>query len=296
MIAIMGATGHTGQRIGELLLDAGEKVRVLGRSAAKLEPLRKRGAEIETGDAEDARFLARAFRGADAVFTLIPPDVRAADYLALGERIGEATASAVRESGVQHVVFLSSVGADVPEGTGPIAGLHAQEERLRRLEGANLLVLRAAYFFENFYSMLGLIKHQGINGGGIAPDVPIPMIATRDIAEVAARALRERDFEGFTIRELLGPRDLTHAEATRILGTRLGNPELRYVQLGYDELEKALVGMGVSENVATLYAELDHALNEGLVRSLEGRRPENTTPTGFEDFAAELAAAYRAMP
>jgi uncharacterized protein YbjT (DUF2867 family) len=192
-------------------------------------------------------------------------------------------------------VFLSSVGADLPAGTGPIAGLHAHEKRLRELRDIHALILRPGYFFENFEETLGLIKHQGINGGAIAPDVAIPMIATRDIADAAARALRERRFEGVVVQELLGPRDLSHSEATRILGARIGKPDLPYVQFPYDDFVNALVQTGLSANIAGLYAEMARALNDGKVKSVEGRRPENTTPTRFEDFAVGLEEAYRAM-
>jgi len=294
MIAVMGASGHTGRRVAELLVDSGEKVRALGRSKEKLAPLEKKGAEARTGDAQDARFLASAFQGADGVFTLIPPDARSTDYRALQDAQGQAIAEALRESGAGRVVFLSSIGADLPEGTGPIAGLHAHEARLRELSGVHTLILRPGYFFENFHETLGLIKHQGINGGAIAPDTAIPMIATRDIGDAASRALRERRFQGVAVQELLGPRDLTHAEATRILGARIGNPDLQYVQFPYDDFVKALVQSGLSENIASLYAEMARALNEGRVKSLEGRSPENTTKTRFEDFAVELEEAYRA--
>jgi uncharacterized protein YbjT (DUF2867 family) len=294
MIAVMGASGHTGRRIAELLLDAGEKVRALGRSREKLAELEKRGAEVLTGEAADSRFLAGAFRGADGAFTLIPPETTAKDYRARQDTIGEATVSAIRESGVPRVVFLSSVGADLSTGTGPIAGLHAQEKRLAKLEGVNVLILRPGYFFENFEETLGLIKHQGINGGAIAADVPIPMVATRDIADAAAKALRERRVQGVTVAELLGPRDLSHAEATRILGARIGKPDLPYVQFPYADFVTSLTDMGLSKDVADQYAEMARALNEGKVKSVEGRKPGNTTPTRFEDFCDELAKAYQA--
>ncbi len=294
MIAVMGASGHTGRRVAELLLDSGEKVRALGRSREKLAPLEKKGAEVRTGDAQDSRFLASAFQGADGVFTLIPPDASSNDYRALQDAQGQAIADALRESGARRVVFLSSVGAELAAGTGPIAGLHAQEKRLRELRGVDTLILRPGYFFENFEETLGLIKHQGINGSAIAAEAAIPMIATRDIADAAARALRERRFQGVSVQELLGPRDLTHAEATRILGARIGKPDLQYVQFPYDDFKNALVQSGLSENIASLYAEMARALNEGRVKSLEGRRPENTTKTRFEDFVVELEEAYRA--
>jgi uncharacterized protein YbjT (DUF2867 family) len=201
---------------------------------------------------------------------------------------------AIRDSGVRYVVFLSSLGGDLPGGTGPIAGLHAQEERLRNLHGVNVLILRPALFFENLYATLGLIKHQGITGGALAPDLSVPMIATRDIADVAARALKAREWTGVVVRELLGPRDLTYAEATQILGTRIGKPDLQYVQFPYADYAAALVQMGMSQDFAALYIEMAKALNERRVTSSEGRRLENTTPTRFEDFAEELARAYQA--
>ena len=294
MIAVMGASGNTGGRISQQLLHEGENIRALGRSGAKLAGLERKGAEVLTGDAADAAFLAGACRGADAVYTLLPPDPQSQDLRRKWDQQGEAMVTAIRASGVRFVVFLSSVGADLQEGTGPIAGLHAQEERLRRIRDVNVLILRPASFFENFYAVLGLIKYQGINGGAVAPDVQIPMIATRDIAEVAVRALKARDWTGVVVRELLGARDLTFAEATRIIGAHLGKPDLQYVQFPYADFASSLVQMGISANMAGLYAEMARAFNEEKIKSREGRRPENTTPTRFEDFAQDLARAYQA--
>ncbi len=295
MIAVMGATGRVGGQIAERLLQSGERCLALGRSPERLERLAGTGAAVRAGDARDTDFLTGAFRGAHAVFTLVPEDPHAADLRAQQDAVGEATVAAIQESGVSHVVFLSSVGADLPEGTGPIAGLHAQEERLRRLAGVNVLILRAAYFFENFLGSLALIRERRINGGPIALDVPFPMIAVEDIADVAARALRQRDWEGVVVRELLGERDLTFAEATRLIGERIGMPDLPYVQFAPADFTAALVQMGVSPNAAGLYAEMAQAVNEGRVTSREGRRPENTTPTLFEVFAERVADAYHAV-
>ncbi len=294
MITVMGATGHTGRKITEALLKAGEKVCALGRSESKLAELKNAGAEVLAGDTTDAAFLTKAFRGADAVYTLLPTDRRAPDYRAEQDRQGEAIVQAVRDSGVRYVVVLSSVGAELSEGTGVIVGLHAQEERLKRLPGTNVLLLRAVSFFENFYDTLALIKYEGINADSVAPDLAIPMVATRDVAAVAARALQARDWKGVVVRELLGPRDLSYAEATRILGVRIGKPDLPYVQFSYADEVKALVQAGLSESFAGLYVEMTRAFNEEKTKPLKGRTPENTTPTRFEDFAEEFARAYEA--
>jgi uncharacterized protein YbjT (DUF2867 family) len=293
MITVMGTTGNTGRKITEALLRAGENVRALGRSESKLAKLKRAGAEVLVGDTNDAAFLIKACSGADAVYTLLPTDPRAADYRAEQDRQGEAIVKAIRESGVRYVVALSSMGADSSEAHGVLAGLHAQEERLKKIEGINLLLLRPVSFFENFYASIALIKQEGINGDSVEADVAIPVVATRDIADAAAKALKARDWKGVVVRELLGPRDISYAEVTRILGEKIGKPDLQYVQFSYDDQIKALVQAQFSESFARLYVEMTRAFNEGTIKPVRTR--ENTTPTRFEDFADEWASVYKAM-
>jgi uncharacterized protein YbjT (DUF2867 family) len=295
-IAVMGATGNIGGRISEALLAGGHTVRALGRSADKLAGLKAKGADVLLGDAGDAAFLTKAFTGADAAFTLLPPNPVSADFLGDMARQGEAIATAAAQSGLRHLVALSSIGADLAAGTGPIAGLHAQEDRLKRLTGTNVLALRPGYFFENFLHVLPLIRHQGINGGGAAGPTTIPMIATQDIAAFAASALAARDWTGFKVQELLGARDLSFAEATRILGAAIGKPDLAYVQFPYADYSAALQQNGLSKSVSDLYAEMEKALDDGIVVSVGGRNAASTTPTTFEQFARDvLAPAYAAV-
>ncbi|MBI3803335.1 MAG: NmrA family NAD(P)-binding protein [Nitrospirae bacterium] len=294
MFTVMGATGHTGGVVADRLLAAGKKVRAIGRSTDRLQPLTKRGAEPAVGDANEVAFLTSAFQGAEGVYAMVPPDYAAPDQRAYYNRIGAAIENALRSSGVRKVVFLSSLGGERSEGTGPITGLHDLEERFRRL-GIDLLVLRPGYFYENFYSSLGLIKHQGINGGAMEPEIPVTMTATNDIGAVAAEELIGGKFNGTGVRELLGPRDYTMSEATRILGGKIGKPDLKYVRFPDAEFAKALVQAGFSQGAADAFVEMSQAFNTGKIRSLEGRNPRNTTPTTFEKFADQLAAAYRKM-
>jgi uncharacterized protein YbjT (DUF2867 family) len=293
MITVMGATGNTGKKITEALLRAGENVRALGRSESKLAELKLEAAEVLSGDTNDAAFLTKAFSGAEAVYTLLPTDPRAPDYRVEQDRQGETIAKAIRESAVRYVVALSSMGADLSEAHGVIAGLHAQEERLKKIEGINLLLLRPVSFFENFYGSLALIKQEGINGDSVKADLAVPMVAARDIADAATKALKARDWKGVVVRELLGPRDISYSEATRILGKKIGKPDLQYVQFSYDDQIKALVQAQFSESFARLYVEMTRAFNEGTIKPARTR--ENTTPTGFEDFADEWASVYQAM-
>lgn len=291
MITVMGATGQVGSQITHLLLDRGHEVRALGRSPDKLADLGAAGAEVRTGDAIDATWLAEAFRGSDAVFAMLPFNPLTADHLAEQAALGEAVVAALRSATVEYVVDLSSLGGEQPTGHGLIASLYAQEQRLQTLTGTNVLVLRPVSFFENFHAAVEVIREHGVNVDSVEADLALPMIATRDVAQVAADALGSRDWTGFVVRELLGQRDLSHSEVTAIIGARLGRPDLRYVQLPYDEMAATLEGAGLSASYARGYVDMTRAFNEGRMASGTGRTPENTTPTRFEEFADTLAVA-----
>jgi uncharacterized protein YbjT (DUF2867 family) len=291
MITIMGASGNTGKIIAETLLKNGERVRVLGRSAERLKELERQGAEVMVGDATDANYLTAAFRGADAVYTLIPPHPGSTDFRSHQHQVSEAIVKAIRASSVRYVVTLGTI---VESTTCPAAGVCSHEDRLKSLTGVHTLALHAGFFFENHFLGLAGIKHQGIYGSPIDPDIAFEMIATRDIAAVAAQELRQRDFKGFVVRELLGERNLTMKQVTRILGDRIGKP-LQYVQLPPADFIAGLLQMGLSQNFAGEVEQAFSGINKGHSRSKEGRRAENTTPTRFEEFANVLAQAYGAM-
>ncbi|MDD4962815.1 MAG: NAD(P)H-binding protein [Gallionella sp.] len=296
MIAIMGATGKTGGRVAEVLLARGEKVRVIGRDLAKLRVLTDLGAEAAVGDVTDSAFLTQAFAGVESAYTLLPPDMHSPDLRAFQDRVGEATAQALAANKVGRAVFLSTVGAGVPSdagGIGVAAGLQAQEQRLCAL-GIDVLMLRPGYFFENFFGSLPLIKYQGINGGPFQGDIPAPMIASQDIGDAAAEALIARDWKGVVVRELLGPRFYTLAEATSIIGRAIGKPDLAYAQFPSSAIMAALVPTVMSADVARLSIELAEAYNNGVIRPGE-RTAINTTPTTLEAFADVLAGAYAQM-
>ena len=101
----------------------------------------------------------------------------------------------------------SSVGAELPEGTGLIAGVHVLEQLVDKIAGVHVVHLRPGYFMENHLHQVGMIKGMGINGSPLLADLPIGMVATRDIAAVAAEYLANPTFTGREVRYLLGPRD-----------------------------------------------------------------------------------------
>src|ERR1700692_1845396 len=264
---ILGASGNTGSIVANSLLLKGRKVRVVGRDAGRLQRFVRKGAEAFTGDVSDAVALTKAFRGAGAAYLLLPPITSREDQ----ERESDAIAKAVTESGLHYAVYLSSYGAHVPEGTGPVAGLHSSEQKLNAIGGLNVLHLRAAYFMENNLAAIGMIHGMGIFGNALLPDLKLPMAATRDVGAYAARRLRDLDFSGKQTRELLGERDLSMTEATAVIARGIGKPDLRYEQFPYDQVQQVLTQMGVSPKGAELYIELFKAINAGILVPQEPR-------------------------
>jgi len=294
MIAITGATGNIGSKLTGHLVGRGASVRVIGRTPERLAGLVIRGAEGAIGDLGDEAFLTRAFTGAETVFAMIPPQHTADDLRAYQNRIGETIARAARSAGVTHIVNLSSQGAHLPEGTGPIAGLHDQEERLNVLTGVNVLHLRPGYFMENLLITIDLIRKMGIMGSAVRGDIRFAMIATKDIAAHAAGRLLERDFAGTAVQDLLGERDVSMQEAAVAIGAKIGIPDLQYVTFPYEDAEKAMIGMGISQDVSRRYIEMSKAMNEGRFSVGLSRDRGNTTATSIEEFADIFARAYRA--
>jgi uncharacterized protein YbjT (DUF2867 family) len=288
MYVVLGATGNTGSVVAKRLLERGKKVRVAGRDAAKLAPFAQWGADAVALDVNDAAALTRAFSGATAAYILLPPRVQEPDLLAAGDKMSTAITEAVAASKISHMVLLSSIGAQHEKKTGPIQGLHAFEEKLKKIPDLNAVFLRPAIFMENFLMLIPLVHSMGFLAGGIKGDMKMPMIATRDIGEAAADALEKLDFAGCSTRELLGPRDLSHDEAASAIGAAIGKPKLSYQKFPAFLVEQGMKQMGIPGKTASLMSEMNEAANDGLLNPAEARSDRNTTPTAFETWAQEV--------
>lgn len=293
MIVLLGSNGRITSQLARLLLGAGHAVRVVGRNGAALAPLQALGADVARGDPADAAFLERAFAGARAAYTMTPPCYTEPSMRAAQDRIGAAIAQALRRVAVPRVVNLSSIGAELPHGTGPIEALHAQEQRLDAVDGIERLHLRPGAFMDNLLAAAPVVAAAGVLPGMEAPDAPIPMVATRDIAAVAARELTQPQHRGVLL--LHAPAHVTMREAAAALGAAIGRPALPYVQSPADEARRELRAQHFSDSAITELEALARWVSTTGVASA-AVAPVSVQPTTLERFAREVfAPAYGAL-
>jgi len=293
MYVITGATGNIGSKITQILLKNKKPVRVIGRSEDKMKPFSEMGADQYEGDIMNTEFLTKAFTGATAVFAMEPPDMLAEDARDYTNRIGKSITEAIKNSGVKHVVNLSSVGTHLEEGAGIVQGLRDQEQRLNQLKDVNVLHLRPAFFMENLLGMVPMVKANKMMAATISGDKKFPMVAGWDIAEIAAQRMMNLDFSGKQVRYILGQRDISYNEAAQIIGNEIGMDDLHYVQLPDDQVRDQLKQWGVSDSVSDAYLELMDGIEDGRIYSDSRRIPETTTNTRMEDFAKVFAEIYQ---
>ena len=277
MYVVTGATGNTGSVVAESLLDAGAAVRIVVRDPAhrRAKELAARGAEVAVATFEDGPALERALRGADGVYLLSHPDVRATSFLAERRRLLDGVARAVEDAAVPHVVFLSSVGAQHETGTGPIRSLHAGEAALART-GAATTFVRAAYFVENWGAVASVAKSDGVLPTFLAHAKAIPMVAAQDIGVVAARALREGP-RGRRVLELDGPALVSPDDVASAFGRALGRT-VTAQDAPLDAVVPTFTSLGISADDAALYREMYEGIASGKV-DYEGRGAERVHGT-----------------
>jgi len=293
LYAVVGATGKTGRRLCENLLSRGHHVRALGRDPIRLSTLESLGAECATIDIFDCAALGDVFAGASCVYLMSPTGPKVESVYDHHQRIGATLAEAIEKARVSHAVLMSACGVH-REDNSPIPGMRAIEARLRAVPGLNLAMLRPGYFMENFYAWFEEIEVNESISSVIHPSRRLPMIATKDIAEVAVRLMISREFTGSVAYELLGPCDLTMAQASEALGKSIGKPNLQYRQCAPEYVEQMLKGFGYGPNRARYLVNIFQAFDQGLLAAQRSRDASSTTDTSIENFGAEeFAAAYR---
>lgn len=292
---ITGGAGNISKPLTEKLLKAGNDVTVISRNAENIKSLTASGANAAIGSVEDVAFLTKTFAGADAVYTMVPPYLQASDWKAYIGQIGQNYADAIKAAGVKYVVNLSSVGAHLAEGCGPVSGLYRTEQALNKLQDVNIRHLRPVYFFPNLLANVGMAKHMNIIGSNFGgDDFKMVLVDTNDIADVAYEELTKLSFTGHSIRYIASDERITN-DIAKVLGNAIGKPELPWVTFTNEQAYQGMIQNGLPEEVAKNYAEMGNALQNGsMMEDYWKNHPADLGKVKLEDFAKTFAAVYNA--
>lgn len=277
MYAIAGATGRIGSRAAATLLDEGVGVRVLVRREADADAFRARGAEARTLSLGDGGALSNAVEGCDGLFVLLPFDLTVDDLGAHADGLISSIVGGVVGQRVAHVVMLSSGGADLAEGTGPIVGLHRLEQSLLAT-GTILTALRPGHFQEKVADTIDVVRETGVYSVFAASaDVAHPMVATRDIGAIVARSLQSPPASSEAV-DIVGP-SYSERDVANALGRAMGR-ELHVVPLAEESWADALTGAGFRPHIAASLSELYRADERGLLAPRGDRSIHASTSIG----------------
>jgi uncharacterized protein YbjT (DUF2867 family) len=289
--AIIGATGNIGRVLTEELLKKGHKVHAIGRDKNKLQELKVKGAETFSVALDNATTLTEALKGCDAVFSFIPPTATG-DFGMYQDKVGESILKSILNAKIYHVLNLSSVGANLPDGTGPVKGLYRHEKRLNSVQGLNVLHLRAGYFMENLLMLIPIIKATGEAKGLLKPDLPVSMVATRDIGLKAAEFLEQLNFAGQSFFDFAGPQEITIAQVSTTLGKAIGKSDLKYAQLPPVDAEKWMLTNGLKPDFAKSMLEMYQSFNNGKMVFTQKLTSEHKGKTTIEEFSKIFEQKY----
>lgn len=291
-ITVTGSLGNVSRKLIEKLVASGHQVKVVSSNASRIKDIEQMNAVALVGSVEDLDFLVKAFTGADAVYTMVPPDFNAPDYNAFINKVGENYAKATKQAGIKHVVNLSSVGSPLA-GISPLKGYQSMETCFDKFVDINILHLRPGGFYSNFYGSIGLIKHQGIIGNNYPGTANNVLTHPHDIADAAFEALNTLSFTGKNIKYIVS--DVrTGKEIAETLGEAIGKPELSWIEFSDEQLLEALMQNGISKDIAQHYmVDAGIATKQGV---FDTHFRQNNYPVvgriSLEEFAKEFAHVY----
>ena len=282
-IAVTTPTGNVGRHVVPMLVRAGVRPLVLARHPDRLDPGLLAEVDTVTVDQRDADAVIAATAGVDALFW-VDPTTGSADPLADYDRATAAVARAVRENGIAHTVFQSSVGAEKRHGAGEIDGLARTEEALDAI-GSSVTHLRCGFFFSNLLLQLDAVRAGEIPI--ILPvDQPMAWVAPRDIAEVAVTWLLNTEWSGRQVQAVHGPADLSWAQAAAIVSAVVGR-NVRVRRIADEEMRSLLSGAGMTDGLVEAVLGMSTGMRSDFVPE-QKRTVHTTTETTLAAWAYEV--------
>lgn len=294
-ITITGSLGHISKPLTEKLTGQGHEVTLISSNPERADDIKALGAKPAIGSLEDLNFLKDAFNGADAVYTMVPPNNyfdHNLDLPAYYRRLGGNYARAIAQSNVKRVVNLSTIGAHLEEGSGILIGAHDVEQIFNELPPEiSITHMRPTSFYYNLYGYLDMIKTGHIIAVNYGPDVLVPWVAPADIAVAVADEITN-PFTGRKVR-YVASEELTGNEVAGILGKAIGIPDLKWVMVPDEQIQQGLEAAGMHPDIAAGLVEMYSGLHTGrLSEDYKRNRPAVMGEVKMSNFAIEFAAAF----
>ena len=292
-ITLVGSLGNITKPLTQKLVKEGHDVTVITSKQEKAQEIESLGAEAAVGSIADEDFLTAVFTGADAVYTMVPPDYSVIRFREYVKNTATNYANAIIRSGVKRVVHLSSIGADIPDGVGLITAIRSGEQILNKLDNVSITYLRAGLFFTNY--KVGVVTVKDGFLGNVYGDVRLLLAAAVDVATAAAEEL-QIESTGKNHRYVVS-QETTSGEVAKILGAAIDFPELKWVQLTPDQLRAGLEKRNMPRELINDIIEMGIAVNNGIVwGDFDSTGAAVTGKTKLKDFGPEFAETVQAIP
>ncbi|ASM75280.1 quinone oxidoreductase 2 (plasmid) [Pseudosulfitobacter pseudonitzschiae] len=249
---VTGASGQLGRQVIDNLIAAGAGPIIgVSRSPEKLADLADKGIEARKGDFNDPASLSAAFAGGKRLLIISTDDLEPGKRL---EAHKNAVAAATKE-GITHIVYTSLTNP-VEESPITFSKDHSDTEALIKDTGVNYTILR-----NNLYTDLVLMGGgQSIGMGqhfAAAAEGKTGYVTRADCARAAAAALMQET--GSSVLDITGPAALSQGDIAAIL-SEISGKDIPYIPISTDDLVKAMIGAGLPEFMAKVFASFDEAM------------------------------------
>jgi uncharacterized protein YbjT (DUF2867 family) len=264
-ITTTGSLGNVAKPLVQKLIAAGHEVTVITSKEDRKAEIENLGATAAVGSISDAAFLASAFKDADAVYTMLPPAMGPTNMIQNIADAGQAYDGAIKAANVKRVVLLSSVGADVAEGTGPVQGVNRVEQIFRGLNDVHVTVLRSGFFYVNFLRDIPLIKSRGVFGNNYSGDHKLAFTHHDDLSSAIAKELQATG-NGFEVKYLVSDIS-TGNQIAALFGQAIGKPDLTWTEIPDEQLKQGMLSGGLPPELVDLIVEMGQGVRAGIITS-----------------------------
>lgn len=293
-IILTGSLGNISKPLTKELVQKGHAITVISSKPEKQKDIEALGAAAAIGSIEDVKFLTATFKGADAIYTMIPPHDffdRNFDMRAFYLKVGGNYAQAIKQSGVKRVVHLSSIGAHLDKGTGLILANHAIEGIYNNLSDVGITFMRPVSFYYNLLGFIPGIKATGMITSNYGGGDKIPWVSPIDIAAAIAQEI-VTPLVGRKVR-YVASEELTCNEVASTLGAVIGRPDLKWIIISDQQLQSSLEAIGMNKQVVADFVEMNASMHNGVFfENYYRNKPAAMGNVKMKDFANDFAAVY----